>query len=116
MTAGADNLWSNQPILPNAGRMTEKNVVLVARAVALYLLCWIGGDLTYLPNRIYGLYHYVRSEHVSTGQQYLQNTYVLEVGFALIRVLGLFLVAGWLYRCGPRVRAFFTEPTDSTEA
>ena len=96
--------------------MTNTNVVLVARAVALYLLCWVGSELTYLPNRIHGLYHYVRSEHVSTIEQYMQNTYVLEVGFALIRILGIFLVAGWLYRCGPRVMAFFTEPVDNPEA
>jgi hypothetical protein len=95
--------------------MTNTNVVLVARAVALYLLCWIGSELTYLPNRVHGLYHYMRSEHVSTGQ-YLRDTYVLELGFALIRVLALFLVAGWLYRCGPRVRAFFMQVPDDREA
>lgn len=96
--------------------MTNTNVVLVARAVALYLLCWMGSELTYLPNRIHGLYHYVHSEHVGIGQQYLQNTYVLELGFALIRLLGLFLVAGWLYRCGPTVTAFFTQRSEELQA
>ena len=96
--------------------MTNRSIVLVARAVALYLLCWMGSELTYLPDRIYRLYHYVRSERIATGERYFQNTYVIELGFALIRILGLFLVAGWLYRCGPRVRAFFTEPSEESEA
>lgn len=93
--------------------MSESNVVLVARAVSLYLLCWLGSELTYLPGRILELYHHLRfpQEHLPSIQTHLQDVYVIGFGLALIRIIALFLVAGWLYRCGPRVSAFFMEPT-----
>jgi hypothetical protein len=91
--------------------MTEKNVVFVARAVALYLLCWLGSELTYLPVRIIEVWHYLRHT-----KEYFQDVYVVGFGFALIRIILLLLIAGWLYRCGPRVKAFFMEPTPESDA
>ena len=97
--------------------MSESNVVLVARAVALYLLCWLGSELTSLPARMLELYHHLRypSEHTPSIQTHLQDMYVIGFGFAVIRIIALFLIAGWLYRCGPKVKAFFMEPTPEQE-
>jgi hypothetical protein len=92
--------------------MRENNVVLVARAVALYLLCWVGSEVTNLPARMLEVYHHLRyTEYGRTMQEHLQDVYVIGFGFAVVRVIVLFIVAGWLYRCGPRVKAFFMEPT-----
>ena len=97
--------------------MKEANVVLVARGVALYLLCWMCTELTYMPTRILGVYHHLHytQEHVATAQTYFQDVYVLNFGFGGIRIILLFLAAGWLYRCGPRVKAYFMEPTAETD-
>jgi hypothetical protein len=94
--------------------MANRTVVLVARALALYLLCWMVSDVLSLPRQILGLYHYLHYNHQSviSGDEYLRNVYVLDVGFTLVRIIGLFVVAGCLYRCGPKVRSFFTEAAD----
>jgi hypothetical protein len=98
--------------------MNERNVVLVARAVALYLLCWMGNELLYLPSRVFELLHHLRNpiEHYRSAQQYWQDVYVLALCTTLIRIILLFVVAGWLYRCGPRVKAYFLEPSPAEES
>ncbi len=97
--------------------MREENVVLIARALAFYVLCWMVSELMYMPTRIVEVYHHLHytQEHVPTAQTYLQDVYVLNFGFGAIRVILLFLLAGWLYRCGPRVKAFFMEPTSEQD-
>ncbi len=50
-------------------------MVLVARAVALYLLCWMFSELTYMPTRILEVYHHLHytQEHVATVQTYFRT-------------------------------------------
>ena len=40
--------------------MKEENVILVARALAFHLLCWMVSELMYMPTRIVEVYHHLQ--------------------------------------------------------
>jgi uncharacterized membrane protein len=84
--------------------MTRKEGVLLAsRAFALYLLCWALSDLTYVPQTLLSLRHH---SSVLITRDYWSAYYGVELTFRIVRIVALFGVASWLYRCGRRVEDF----------
>lgn len=91
--------------------MTRKDAVLLAsRALALYLLCWGLSDLSYLPQRFLSLGHHSLA---LIGHDYAATYYALEFAFGIVRIVALFAVASWLYRCSESVQALFL-PSNET--
>ena len=82
-------------------------VLIVSRAVALYLLCWALSDLTYLPERLFALSHHAVEHGVIVTNYYYRNLDILSLAALLVRIAALLIAAAWLYKCGPRVEAFF---------
>ena len=79
--------------------MSKNEVLLmVSRAVAIYLFCWSFDALSYLPERLL----YV--EHSTTAE--LHRIYMLESELTVLRGVVLLGAAMLLFECGPRVQAF----------
>jgi hypothetical protein len=82
-------------------------VVIVSRAFALYFLCWAISDVTYLPSSISWLSFHASRGSVLAPDASLRNHDVISLSFLVLRIVLLFTAAAWMYRCGPRVEAFF---------
>lgn len=91
--------------------MTTKAAIYIAsRAFALYLLCWMLSDVTYLPGRIFSLAHHASGLSVLSPPSYLNTEERISLAFTLVRIVGLAVAAASLGRCGPRIQTFFTAP------
>jgi hypothetical protein len=91
--------------------MTRKDaVVLASRAFALYLIAWGLSDLTYVPQSLLSLRHH---SSVLFTNDYWWTYYSVALLFHVVRIAALFVTAGWLYRCGHRVEAFFLPSEES---
>lgn len=98
----------------------DRAVLLASRTFAAFLLFWVVDDITELPRELFSLTHYLRG-YTGTGMsvfQALRSSYVVseQMMYLLANVLhiALWLVAaGWFYRCGPRIRNFFSAETNT---
>ncbi len=92
--------------------MTRKEgIFLASRAFALYLLCWGLSHLMYVPPGLLSLRHH---SSVLVTRDYWWTYYSLALSFHAVRIMVLFATAGWLYRCGNRVEAFFFPPAEAS--
>ena len=82
--------------------MPKYNVRLVCRAVALLWAGFAIVELTYLPERLVSLFHYVETASV-VSPNYLLVLYEISVTFLLIRIALLSLGAALLWKCGPKL-------------
>ena len=80
-------------------------ILIVSRVVSFYLLCWVLADLTYLPTHVREVLFHLAPQ-TPTGAHY-RDIYVLDLVFLLIRIAVFSVLAIWLYRCGPRIQAYF---------
>lgn len=86
--------------------MTRKEaVLLVSRGFALYLIVWGLTEVTILPQV---LFEFHRSLLGSSGWTY----YRIDATFYLVRIVGLFVAAGWLLKAGQGVQNFLLPETD----
>ena len=86
--------------------MPRKDAVLLAsRTLALLLTVWALSEMSYLPERLYSLLHYVNEvQSSSIALQYWRHHYLLELGFLAARIIGFLLMAFWLRNCGSEVQ------------
>lgn len=89
-----------------------EGLLLASRAFALYLLAWGLSEVTYVPERIHSLTHH---SSVLISNDYWWRHELVSLSFLVVRIVGLFATAGWLYRCGPRVENYFF-PEKTSEA
>jgi len=94
-------------------------VLLLSRAMALYMLLWALTDVLALPAELNSLLHYLneRSQlgasvlmgenHASRVESYWLRYYTIAFSTNLLRIVLWLLAAGWLYCCGPRIQKFF---------
>ena len=94
--------------------MPKREVVLiVSRGFALFLITWALIELTYLPERLFSLYHHFGTQSVLTGtRDYWESYYSLATVLLIGRLIGL-LIGAWIFwKCGPKVQALFSaKPT-----
>jgi hypothetical protein len=81
-------------------------VLIVSRAATLYLVCWALSDLMHLPASALML-----SRHANDSLRMFEITSLVST---LVRIAGLFTVAVWLYKCGPRAGSYFL-PSENSE-
>ena len=88
-------------------------VLLLSRALSIYLFVWGCMELSYLPQRLYELSYLLRTsssvvlDHMSDSQQFFLRSQQAGLFFLLVRIALLFVGSAALYRCGPKVRRFF---------
>ena len=93
---------------------TRDGVYIASRAFALYLFCWMLDNVTYLPGRILAFTHHANQRSVLFASDYFYTSDVLTLSFTLVRIIGLGVAAYCLWRCGPRVQAFFTPSAEKS--
>jgi len=97
--------------------MTKKELVLLAsRAFALLLIVWAAVDVTYLPERLFALVHYLGRRSVLLQHDYLNSYYLLVTALSAFRIMVLSVAASVFWKCGPWIEAFFTNQQDQHEA
>jgi hypothetical protein len=96
----------------------DRAVLLASRLFAAFLLFWVVDDIIELPRELFSVMHYFReSTQAGIGvfdvlrSFYLPSLYMMYLLANIIRIALWLLAAGWFYRCGPRIRAFFAAAT-----
>ena len=108
--------------------VTKKNtmskrelVLIVSRGFALLLIAWALLELTYLPERVFSIYHHVGQQSVLNNthgdywakyyRDYWASYYLLVTVMLILRALAEAVAALVFWRCGPRVEALFSKST-----
>ena len=88
--------------------MSRKEFVfVVSRWFAILLGIWGLVDVSYVPERLFSLSHFMNERSALSGHNYQSDYYLIATAFLFARALALFYAAGWFWRCGPRVQALF---------
>ena len=97
--------------------MSKKELLLIAsRTFALLLFTYAVTELTYLPERIFSLYHHLEQKSVLNGApEFWETYYMLATVLLLLRMSALLFAAVVFWKCGPRIQRLFTEPSTSAE-
>lgn len=96
--------------------MSRKEVVLlVSRAFGLLLTTWALAEVTYLPDRLFALFHHLSLGSSSATNDFWIRYYLILTVSTLVRVIAMFLVAILFWRCGPSVEALFSPQQDEQE-
>ena len=93
----------------------DRAVLLASRVFSAFLLFWVVDDITELPRELFSVMHYFR-ESTRAGMSvfealrysYLVGDYMMYLIANILRIALWLLAAGWFYRCGGRIRRFFT--------
>jgi hypothetical protein len=94
--------------------MSRKDAVTIAtRSLAFLMIVWVLAELSYLPERIQS---YVRYSSPNVTSDYWRHYYLISTGFLIARILGISLLARWLYRGGPDVEELFLPQPDLLES
>src|ERR1700686_362997 len=84
--------------------MSRKDAVLLAsRALAVLFIVSALIEMSYLPERLHSFLRYANQEASSTAVQDWRHYHLISLGFLVVRIVGFFLIAVWLRRCGPDV-------------
>jgi hypothetical protein len=81
--------------------------VVVSRALALYLLCWIFSEITYIPTVPFSLTHYISHPSVLAARDYFSDMDLLSLALRVFRIVTLLGVAFWLYFYGSSTQRYF---------
>jgi len=94
---------------PNIARVPA--VLIASRLFVAYLLFWVVDDITLLPREVLSIMHY-RHEIEGSYVLYMLHASVLDLLGNVLRMTLWLMAAGWFYRCGPRIQAFFAAETE----
>jgi hypothetical protein len=92
----------------------KETIMVVSRALALYLACWTFSEVTYVPSSLYSLSHHLSQRSVLAAGDYFTDYDVLTVALRVFRIVALSIIALWLYKCGTYAQGYFL-PTANSE-
>lgn len=97
--------------------MSKKDAVLLAsRVIAVYLTVWLLTDVAFLPERLFSFIHYSKLEPINgSGNHYLRQYYFIGLVILVTRIVGLSILARWLYKGGPSVEALLLPSVQGSE-
>jgi hypothetical protein len=100
--------------LPSPSLTRNQAILIASRLFAAYLLFWVVADLIYIPRELLALARELLgpsalgfSTFSALKADYYARTYMLYLLENILRIALWLLAAGWFYRCGPRIQAFF---------
>ena len=103
--------------VPTEHLTTRQAILIASRLFAVYLLFWVVVDITELPREIHSVVSYARTGTAlgfsllgGLHQSYLFRTYVFYLLGNILRISLWLMIAGWFYRCGPRIQNFLLPP------
>jgi hypothetical protein len=85
----------------------EELVMLVSRALALYLMDWAFSEVTHIPSSLCSLSHRMSQRSVLATGDYFSDLDVLSVALRVFRIVSLLCIAARLYKCGVSAQAYF---------
>jgi hypothetical protein len=74
----------------------------------MLLTTWALVDVTYLPERLFTLFHHLSQRSVLAAHDYWVTYELLLTGFTVVRILALFLAAAVFWKCGPTVETLLS--------
>jgi len=86
----------------------KETVFLMSRAFALLLIVWAVVDVTYMPERLFSLFHYLSQRSVLGLRDFWSSRYMLITLFAVVRIGSLLLSAWCFWKNGPWVERLFS--------
>ena len=103
--------------VPTEHLTTRQAILIASRLFAAYLLFWVITDVIAIPRELLSVTHYAR-EGTEFGtsligvfhQSYLFREYVLNLLANILTIALWLMIAGWFYRCGPRIQNFLLPP------
>ena len=100
--------------IPPPSLTREQAILIATRIVVAYLLFWVIDDITLLPHELLSVAHYMKATGSVLGtntsmplSSYTLRYYILDLLSNILRMTLWIMAAGWFYRCGPRIQAFF---------
>lgn len=94
--------------------MSKAEAALIAsRAFCVYFICWAIDNLTYVPYSLHELWHHSSVLYINYFARV--SDLILLSGY-LVRAVALFIAAGFFYKCGPRLQAFFLNPQSENQS
>lgn len=85
----------------------DEAILLVSRALSIFLGIFGLQDATYLPERLFGYLHYVNEARAAGAfgiGLYLPAVYRIEVAFLFVRIAIYLLLAVVFWRCAPWIQ------------
>jgi len=96
--------------------MSKKELLLVvSRTLSLWLVVWALVETTYLPERLFSLFHHVGDHSVLYHEDYWTSYYLIITVFLVLRIIALFIAALAFWKCGPRVQTLFLAQSGAGE-
>jgi len=95
--------------------MSRKDAVLLAsRTLAVLFIVSALIETSYLPERLHSFLRYVNQEPASSiAIEYWRHYYLISLSFLVVRIIGFFLMALWLRKCGPEVEELLLPPEEA---
>jgi len=87
---------------------TKQPALLVSRVLALLMIIWALYEITYVPERLFALFHYREARSALATHDYLSSYYLIVTSFLLLRIVGYLVGAVFFWKCGPRVEALLS--------
>ena len=99
--------------------MSKKDaVVLASRVVALYLTVWALYEVSFAPESVQSFLHYLKyPPTASTNLEYLdymRHYYLIRLAFLVTRIVGLALMARWIYKGGAEIEELLMPSANET--
>jgi hypothetical protein len=85
--------------------MSKAEAALIAsRALCIYFIFWAIDNLTLVP---YRLHEFSYHSSVLYTNHFARVADWISLSELVVRVIVFFIAAGFFYKCGPRLQAFF---------
>ena len=85
-----------------------EGAILASRVLAFYWASWSLTEMTYMPERVHSLSHYVG--FLDGTSLFWRDQYFLAIALLVVRILGLSGAALFFWTCGPKVARLLLSP------
>ena len=96
----------------------QEDIVIVSRALAIFMSVWALAEVSYLPEHVQSYIHYMYYETTPSTNlrylQYMQHIYLTSLAFLVTRLIGYSLLARWLFKGGPDIAELFLPSSRDT--
>ena len=99
--------------------MSRRDLVIVAsRILSIWLTVWALTEVSNLPGSVLALLHYLKFEPITSTNlgyvDYMRHLHLIGLAFLITRIVGLSLMARWLYNGGPEIEELLLPAEEET--
>jgi hypothetical protein len=90
--------------------MSRKDTILLAsRVLAVLITVWVLSEVSYLPGYVYSFLYYFKYQPSPKANleyvDFLRHSHLIGLAFSVTRIVGLSLMAMWVYKGGPEIES-----------